>query len=128
LLRVKLPDLDSDNSQRRAIAQRYTQGLAGLPLAVPSVSEWAEPVWHLYVVRSGVRDQLQRHLEGLGIQTMVHYPVPPHMQKAYASMRGFDLPIAEAIHREVLSLPLWPGMQLEQVDRVIAGVRHAVGE
>ena len=84
-----------------------------------------EPAWHLFVVRHEARDRLQKALAERGIGTMIHYPVPPHLQPAYAEL-GLgpgDLPIAEAIHAEVLSLPLWPGMQEAQVDAVIDAVR-----
>jgi dTDP-4-amino-4,6-dideoxygalactose transaminase len=126
LLHTKLPVLDGQNAQRRAIAAHYGKILAGLPgITVPAVPEWAEPVWHLYVIRHAGRDELAKKLAAAGIATLVHYPVPPHLQPAYAAL-GFkagDLPIAEAIHREVLSLPIGPTMTLEQADQVGAALR-----
>ncbi|QBE64021.1 DegT/DnrJ/EryC1/StrS family aminotransferase [Pseudoduganella lutea] len=128
-LSVKLATLDADNAARRAVAARYDELLAGIDgLALPFVPEWAEPVWHLYVVRHARRDALAAKLAEAGIGTIVHYPIAPHMQQAYAEL-GYQegaFPIAEAIHREVLSLPIAPGMTPAQVDEVAAAVRAAV--
>ncbi|MEC5163434.1 MULTISPECIES: DegT/DnrJ/EryC1/StrS family aminotransferase [unclassified Janthinobacterium] len=127
LLSVKLKVLDEGNRQRAAIAAVYQRELAGIAgLTLPAVPEWAEPVWHLYVVRHARRDALAAALAGQGIGTVVHYPVPPHRQPAYAHM-GFkegDLPLAEAIHREVLSLPMGTTMTLEQARQVCAAIRR----
>ncbi|MRW84529.1 aminotransferase class I/II-fold pyridoxal phosphate-dependent enzyme [Pseudoduganella sp. FT26W] len=129
LLAVKLPALDGDNQRRRAIAALYQQQLAGIDgLVLPQVPAWAEPVWHLYVVRHRQRDALAKALAEQGIGTIVHYPVPPHLQPAYADQgyREGDFPLAEAIHREVLSLPIGPTMSDEQALAVCAAVRQAV--
>jgi len=129
LLAAKLPTLDADNAHRRAIAAVYDVELAGIAgLTLPSVPEWAEPVWHLYVVRHAQRDTLAKALADQGIGTIVHYPVPPHLQPAYAEMgyKPGDFPIAEAIHREVLSLPIGPHMTLAQASAVAAAVRQAL--
>jgi len=128
-LSVKLAALDADNAARRAVAAQYGRLLAGIPgLDLPHVPEWAEPVWHLYVVRHARRDALAAKLAESGIGTIVHYPVAPHLQQAYAELgyKEGDFPIAEAIHREVLSLPMGPGMTPEQVEQVAAAVRAAV--
>ena len=125
VLAAKLRYLDEATAQRRSIAQRYLDGLDGLPLTLPYVPEWADPAWHLFVVRHENRDALQTRLAERGIGTLIHYPVPPHMQAAYAEL-GYtkgDFPIAERMHAEVLSLPLWPGMTDTQVARVIEAVR-----
>ena len=125
VLAAKLAYLDTATAQRRTIAKRYLDGLAGLPLVLPSVPDWAEPAWHLFVVRHADRDGLQTQLAERGIGTLIHYPIPPHLQAAYAEL-GYaqgDFPIAERIHAEVLSLPLWPGMTDAQVARVIEAVR-----
>lgn len=129
LLAVKLPALDGDNQRRRAIAAIYQQQLAGIDsLVLPVVPSWAEPVWHLYVVRHPQRDALAKALAELGVGTIVHYPVPPHLQPAYADQgyRAGDFPLAEAIHREVLSLPVSPVMSDEQALQVCAAVRQAL--
>ncbi|AKU23464.1 DegT/DnrJ/EryC1/StrS aminotransferase family protein [Massilia sp. NR 4-1] len=126
VLNVKLNVLDEGNALRRAQAARYSERLAGIPgLLLPHVPAWAEPVWHLYVVRHAQRDALAQRLAEQGIGTIVHYPIAPHLQQAYAEL-GYqpgDFPLAEAIHREVLSLPVGPHLSLEQVDQVAAAVR-----
>jgi dTDP-4-amino-4,6-dideoxygalactose transaminase len=128
-LSVKLAALDADNAARRAVAAQYNRLLAGIDgLALPHVPEWAEPVWHLYVVRHAQRDALAAKLAESGIGTIVHYPIAPHLQQAYAELgyKEGDFPIAEAIHREVLSLPMGPGLTAGQVEQVAAAVRAAV--
>lgn len=125
VLDAKLNDLDNAIDQRRAIARRYIAELDGLPLTLPYVPEWTDPSWHVFVVRHADRDGLQRRLAEKGVATLVHYPVPPHLQPAYADL-GYaqgDFPVSEAIHREVLSLPLWPGMSDAQVNKVVEAVR-----
>ncbi len=127
VLAAKLPELDQLTDERRRIAARLLDGLTGAPVGLPFVPEGAEPAWHLFVIRHEARDRLQAALAERGIGTLIHYPVAPHLQPAYAEL-GYaqgDFPIAEAIHREVLSLPLWPGMSEAQVDVVIAAVRAA---
>lgn len=128
LLRVKLGALDQGNARRNAIAQRYLEGMADLPLRLPAVAAGMEPVWHLFVVRHPQRDALARKLHARGVATMIHYPVPPHLQPAYASMglTAGTLPISERIHAEVLSLPIGPTMTLEQADMVVDALRHCL--
>lgn len=124
LLRVRLPMLDADNARRRAIAARYQAALIHPKLTLPAVLPHVEPVWHLYVVRHPERDQLQARLAARGIGTMIHYPVPPHLQPAYSDLgiaQG-SLPIAERIHAEVLSLPMGPTMRDDEVEQVIDAV------
>jgi dTDP-4-amino-4,6-dideoxygalactose transaminase len=124
LLRVKLPVLDEWNQRRRAAAARYRDRLAGCDLTLPFVPEWAEPVWHLFVVRHPRRDELQQRLQQAGIGTMIHYPVPPHLQPAYAEL-GYGagaFPLTEAIHREVLSLPMGPHLTVAQQQTVQAAL------
>jgi dTDP-4-amino-4,6-dideoxygalactose transaminase len=121
--------LDQQNAARAAIAACYTEGLAGIPgLRLPEVAPWAAPVWHLYVVRHARRDALAARLAEAGVGTLVHYPLPPHLQPAYAELglRAGAFPIAEAIHREVLSLPMGPTMTLAEAQQVVAAVRAAV--
>lgn len=127
LLRVKLHRLDGWNVQRRALAQQYHEGLKDLPgLVIPFVPEWSEPVWHIYAVRHAKRDALQKHLQDAGIGSLVHYPIPPHLQPAYAELQlGVgSFPLSEQIHAEELSLPLDPYLAPEDVSRVIAAVRE----
>jgi dTDP-4-amino-4,6-dideoxygalactose transaminase len=122
-LRVKLKYLDSANDRRRAIAHRYAEALSGTELVIPHVPDWANPVWHLYVVRTAKRDQLQEHLKVNGVETMVHYPIPPHMQKCYAYMKHKELPVAEILAAEILSLPISPSMPDTGVDYVIDNIQ-----
>ena len=121
-LREKLNTLDAWNGRRQAIATQYLSQLDGTALVLPFVPEWASPVWHLFVVRSQQRDTLQAQLQQRGIGTMIHYPVPPHLQPAYTDL-GYAqgaFPIAEAIHREVLSLPMGPHLSVTESAQVIA--------
>lgn len=124
-LSAKLPALDHDNARRAEIARRYCEGLSGLlGLTLPFVPQQAAPVWHVYVVRTERRRQLQAFLQERGVGTLIHYPIPPHLQEAYTAL-GYGegaFPIAEAIHREVLSLPIGPTMTDEGVDRVVAAI------
>ena len=125
ILRVKLAHLDNWNDRRKAIATRYLDGLAGSGLVLPYVPKWAEPVWHLFVVRHQHRNTFHEQLAEAGIGTLIHYPVPPHLQQAYADLglkRG-SLPISEAIHREVLSLPIGPHLQEQQVEQIIISLK-----
>ena len=110
LLREKLKCLDEWNARRQLIADSYLAELEDCDLVLPYVPEWAEPVWHLFVVRSQSRESLQQKLLKHGVPTMIHYPIPPHLQAAYAELnyQQGDFPIAEAIHREVVSLPIGP--------------------
>jgi dTDP-4-amino-4,6-dideoxygalactose transaminase len=124
-LRVKLKALDRWNDRRRAIASRYLDELSRAGLGMPKVPDWAEPVWHLFVVRDEARDRLRQHLDGAGIATMVHYPIPPHLQEAYLSS-GFvqgEFPIAERIATRSLSLPMGPHLDDESVRRVVGALR-----
>ena len=129
VLRAKLPYLDEWTDRRRAIAAAYTAKLAGTPLVLPHVPEWAEPVWHLYVVRTQSREAMVETLGADGIGTLIHYPIPPHMQAAYADM-GFapgDLPLAQQLAQEVLSLPMGPQLTMAESEAVITGVMKATG-
>ena len=125
-LRVKLRHLDAWNARRKAVADRYTAQLAGLPIVLPLVAPWAEPVWHLYVVRCTDRDRVQAELRRSGIQTLVHYPIPAHLQRCYAGYAAEGLQTTESVARELLSLPISPFMTEADVDEVAAALRRAV--
>lgn len=128
LLRVKLKYLDSWNARRRDIAERYSTELAGLPLRLPKVPPWAEHAWHLYCVGYDQRDSLRRALQDNGVETLIHYPTPPHLQTAYERLGFVDgaFPVAEQTATTVLSIPIGPAMTDAQVDAVIATIRTAV--
>lgn len=125
-LRVKLAYLDAWNERRRVIAARYAEALADVPdLALPYTPDWAEPVWHLYVVRHPRRDLLRQHLQDAGIGSLVHYPIPPHRAPAYAD-QGYAagaFPITEQLAATVLSLPMGPHLSQEEACHVIDSLR-----
>jgi dTDP-4-amino-4,6-dideoxygalactose transaminase len=126
VLRIKLQHLDGWNTRRRTIAKRYTQELADIPgLRLPDVAPGREHVWHLYVVDHDSRDELQKHLATKGIQTLVHYPIPPHLSGAFASLGLTEgtFPITEEAAKTHLSLPIGPHMSEENVTRVIDACR-----
>lgn len=127
VLRAKLPHLDEWNDRRRAIARRYLAAFAGMGIGLPHVPEWADPVWHLFVVTLTDRDAVQARLRAAGVETLIHYPIPPHRQQAYADLGlpAGSFPIAEQLANQVLSLPIGPQMSDAQVDLVIAAVREA---
>lgn len=115
VLRVKLTHLDKWTERRRAIADLYLAELAETDLILPHVPDWADPAWHLFVVRSAEREALQTRLTKKGIGSLIHYPIPPHMQEAYGDM-GFladALPVARQLATEVLSLPMGPQLPLD---------------
>jgi dTDP-4-amino-4,6-dideoxygalactose transaminase len=120
-LRVKLKYLDEWNSRRSSIATQYLKALTGMSaLTLPIVPSWGEPVWHLFVVRHPCRDIFQKRLEEREIETLIHYPVPPHRSDAYAEM-GFAegaFPITEAISHTIISLPMGPHMSDDQIQYV----------
>lgn len=129
ILRVKLKHLARWNAERRRIAQRYHELLADTPLRLPHEAGNVESVYHLYVVRHSRRDDLKNHLEKNGIGYSLHYPIPMHLQKCYASL-GYsagDFPIAEKAARECLCLPIYPGLGDSQIERVVKVIREFFG-
>ncbi len=127
-LRVKLKVLGTWNVRRAVIASRYQTGLADTGLTLPFVPDWAEPAWHLYVVQHPQRDALQKRLSEAGIGSLIHYPIPPHLQQAYASA-GFvkgEFPIAEQIANNCLSLPIGPHLDEAGASAVTTACRKAV--
>ena len=128
ILRVKLAHLDEWNARRSVIAARYQQSLEGCGLTLPHVPDWAEPVWHLYVVQHPQRDALQQALADAGVGTLIHYPIPPHLQQAYTSA-GYvheQFPMAEQIANHCLSLPIGPHLDQAGAATVMAALRSAV--
>lgn len=126
VLRVKLQHLDAWNARRRTIAAHYLETLKHQKLTLPHVPDWAEPVWHLFVVRHAQRGALQQRLTEAGIGTLVHYPIPPHKQDAYAE-QGFPpeaFPLASRIADEVLSLPIGPHLQMIDVENICFPARQ----
>jgi dTDP-4-amino-4,6-dideoxygalactose transaminase len=118
-LSIKLKALDADNGQRRVIANYYNEHIHNAAVQLPRIPADAERhVWHLYVVRVKSRESFAAYLEAAGIQTVIHYPVPPTQQVAYEELAGLQLPLTEAIHREVISLPISNVMSMEDAVRV----------
>lgn len=125
-LRAKLPHLAAWNARRSTLAARYLTQLRGVgDLALPHVPAWADPVWHLFVIRTARRDALQAHLASHGVGTQVHYPIPPHLSNAYqgAGWKRGEFPLAEKFAGEVLSLPISPHHTADQIDYVCASIR-----
>ena len=127
LLRVKLNYLDEWNEARRSLAAQYQEKLAGLPgLKLPTQANWAEHVYHLFVVECDERDELAARLRSQGVDTLVHYPVPPGHQQAYIDLAaGGNFPRGEAAARRCLSLPMWPQMTTEQLDYTVNSIRKS---
>ncbi len=126
ILRVKLPHVAAWNEQRRALAARYAEGLAGHPILLPPHAAWALSNHHLYPIRTTRRDELQVFLKEQGVQTLMHYPIPVHLQPAYANL-GYGagaFPVSETSCGTVLSLPLYPEMEPTAVDAVVGGIRR----
>ncbi len=125
VLRVKLPRLDADNQRRREIAQYYISNITNQSIILPatrnqqSSSSYLEHVWHLFVIRCKQRNELQNYLSENDIQTLIHYPIPPHKQLAYKEWGQISYPLTEDIHNEVLSLPISPLMSEKEVKMVI---------
>lgn len=140
VLRVKLPRLDSDNQHRREVAEYYHLNITQKTVILPEVSIHQKAfagsmpnfsssvrdnighVWHLFVIRHPERDRLRDYLEQHGVQTLIHYPIPPHFQEAYSEFSSLKLPITEQIHREVLSLPISQVIPQDEVDTVVRAI------
>jgi len=125
ILRVKLPHLNEWNERRKVLARQYLEGLSATSLVLPYVPDWAEPAWHVFVVQHGHRDGLQKDLTEEGITTLIHYPIPPHLQQAYSGLRmgQEEPPIAVRLAARVVSLPLGPQLLAHNVAKVIACIK-----
>ncbi len=125
VLNVKLKYLDEENQRRREIAQFYTENIKNEKITLPiqdskiEIKNYFNHVWHLYVIRASERDKLQKYLSDNGIQTVIHYPVPPFRQEAYKEWNNYIYPITERIHNEVISLPISPILLDEEIEKVI---------
>jgi len=119
-LNLKLPNLDSDNQKRRIIAKRYLSEVKNDKITLPIWDLSSNHVFHLFVIRTQNREDLQKYLAENNIETMIHYPIPPHQQKALSGWNDWSFPITEKIHREVLSLPISPVLTMEEVSFVVA--------
>jgi len=120
VLDVKLKYIDEENTVRKSIAKKYIAEISNPKIILPeNPANVNEHVWHLFVIRTENRDELQKYLTENGIQTLIHYPIPPHKQEAYKEWNDQSFPISEKIHEEVLSLPVSPVMTEEEVEKVI---------
>lgn len=123
MLSVKLAYMDKEVVHRRKVAQMYLQGIKNplihLPLHDINAEKYQQHVWHLFVIRTEYREELQKYLLDNGVQTLIHYPIPPHKQEAYQEWNHLSYPISEQLHTEVLSLPMGPILSLEDVEKVI---------
>lgn len=126
-LREKLKVLEGWNAKRREIVATYSSLLEGSNCILPFVPEYAEPAWHLYVIRSQQREALKAHLEGNGISTVIHYPTPPHRQACYKNYASYTLPIAETLAVEVLSLPMSPDLEEREVEHICKALKSFDG-
>lgn len=124
ILRVKLRMLDADNEKRRTVARKYLDGMKNPLVKLPSWSGSGDHVFHLFVVETKNREHFRQCLEEAGIQTVIHYPVPPHQQEAYPELHGSQLPISERIHQQVLSLPVSPVMEEAEIQAVIDAINR----
>lgn len=126
MLKVKLAHLDAEISARRKVAKIYREKIKCLSVQLPQVDLEDSHVWHLFVLRSHRRDELQAFLLEQGVQTLIHYPVPPHQQKAYKAYNSLVLPVTEVIHKEVISLPISPVMDEGEVEVVVSALNAFV--
>ncbi|WP_175622856.1 DegT/DnrJ/EryC1/StrS family aminotransferase [Chryseobacterium schmidteae] len=125
ILDVKLKHIDVENKRRKEIAKKYSLEIKNPNIILPEIPEnEEESVWHLFVIRLFNREKLQNYLTENGIQTLIHYPIPPHKQKAYKEMNDLSFPITEKIHKEVLSLPISPVMTDDEVSKVIYTINN----
>lgn len=119
VLDVKLKHLDADNYRRREIAKYYRENIKNSKITLPQTYDEKAHVWHVFVVRSNNREYFQKYLEENRIQTLIHYPTPPHKQEAYKEWNNLSYPITEKIHNEIISLPISPVMTDEEVEKVV---------
>ncbi len=119
VLNVKLKYLDADTARRKEVAKYYIDHIKHPDIILPEVNDWNAHVFHLFTIRTSRRDELQQYLTDNGVQTLIHYPVPPHKQKAYKDLNNLSLPITEKIHAEELSLPISQIVSDEEVKVVV---------
>lgn len=122
MLNVKLNHLDAEIAHRRKVANTYLEGINNKAIILPTKEQDSAHVWHVFVIRCERRDELQKYLAENGVQTLIHYPVPPHQQPAYKEWNELSYPISESIHAEVLSLPIGPTITEKQVIKIIGKI------
>jgi dTDP-4-amino-4,6-dideoxygalactose transaminase len=123
-LTVKLKYLDRDNELRRKVAGHYVQGITNPKIILPKVNTEEGHVWHLFPVRTSARDRFQKYLTEKGVQTVIHYPIPPHKQQAYREWNTQSFPLSEKIHETIISLPISPLLKSADVDQIISTINE----
>ena len=126
ILSLKLKRLDEDNNHRRHVAKRYLAGINNKAIRLLSVDDWDANVFHIFPIFCAERNRLQAYLTDAGIQTLIHYPIPPHQQKALIDYHTLSLPITGQIHSEELSLPMSPLLTDKEIDTIIDAVNKFV--
>lgn len=124
VLDIKLNHLDSDNNKRREISKYYRENIKNSKLILPETYDEKSHVWHIFAVRTQNRDEFQKYLTKKGIQTIIHYPTPPHKQGAYKEWNNLSFPITEEIHNTILSLPISPVMTDSEIEKVVEVVNE----
>lgn len=124
VLDIKLKHLDSDNNKRREISKYYRENIKNSKIILPDTYDEKSHVWHIFAVRTKNRDEFQKYLTEKGIQTIIHYPTPPHKQGAYKEWNNLSFPITEEIHNTILSLPISPVMTDSEIEKVVEVVNE----
>jgi len=119
VLNVKLAHLDEDNTLRKQVARQYIENIHQPEIILPKITNWDSNVFHIFPIRCTRRNELQEYLAKAGVQTLIHYPIPPHKQECYKEWNNLSFPITEKIHKEELSLPISPVMEKSEIDRVV---------
>ncbi|MEY8213987.1 MAG: DegT/DnrJ/EryC1/StrS family aminotransferase [Colwellia sp.] len=127
MLGVKLKYLDADTGKRRDIAERYLKEINNPLIKLPVTLNRNSHAWHVFVIRCEKRDELQKHLLDNGIQTLIHYPIPPHQQGAYPELEALSFPVTEKTHQQVLSLPIGPEVSFDNIQKIIKFCNKFVG-
>jgi len=126
VLRIKLKYLDNNNEKRREIARFYIENIKNSKIVLPNWSEGMDHTFHLFVIRIKERNELKDKLENAGIQTMIHYPIPPHKQSVFYKWNDLSFPITEEIHEEVLSLPMWSSLSTNELKYICSSINNSL--
>lgn len=124
VLDIKLKHLDEDNALRKKVAKYYIENIKHPDIILPKVENWDRHVFHIFPIRCNRRDELQNYLSANGIQTIIHYPIPPHKQECYKEWNDLSFPITEQIHNEELSLPMSPVMTIREIEEVVSRINE----
>lgn len=124
VLDIKLKHLDEDNALRKKVAKYYIEKIKHPDIILPKVENWDRHVFHIFPIRCNRRDELQNYLSANGIQTIIHYPIPPHKQECYKEWNNLSFPITEQIHNEELSLPMSPVMTIREIEEVVSRINE----